>query len=979
MATTVGCRLGKLPGHTVLFARLRNVKSVSAVAGKVLALFPSSARPSINNAEQELLRRISSISSPTYLFFDNADDVLIEQQEPFLTFLQEILSSSQFVKVLCTSRQSLGFADSVIATSPIRIDPLDAKSSEELARKLLPSAQDSDILSITEACFGVPLAIWLVSKNVKEENGSMSPDSKGLLEELHAERVRSWDEAHQKFLFERCFEKCSPELRRRFIALSVFKGSFDVKAAAAVLPDLKRPTKDAPTALKELERKALISKVRGDSGSQFSIHPLFQSLGESMGSDGEMGDVFDKAKSCFISYYLSIFENLRERFQAGKSSWAFRSFIVDEQNIIQSLLEGLKNEQHFDSAASKLSQSEMFLTSIYWYNVTESLENIYDAAIKEAESRQKPSLYFQLRVSKAFLFITWGDGRSNRLLQEAQRLREEHPSLNARQERYTCYKVIDVVVRSRTCAEVEMAQLAHLVQNENYPSTDSLTKVLTRSVFQLCDAARSEQTKGKNSVMLVPSEIFMGEAAENEPAILLLVSLLNTVCEKLNIEHAKESMVTYVLNIREHLESTYGSQVYTHPLYINVNGTLQQLGEFNEAIGGWKKILNHLENKTSASETLQKADIYGKLGLTLLKQNDLRSALKSYSERVKMQENLLKDHKVTAESYCDLGVTQYCLADYEGARKSHIKASTMRQKLLGKHTDTARSYLNLGLTQYQLGDYQGARESLTKALTMQQKLLGEHTDTARSYSELGVTQYQLGDYQGARESHTKALTMQQQLLGEHIDTARSYHGLEVTQYQLGDYQGALESHMKVLTMHQKLFEKHTDTARSYDELRITQCKLADYEGARESHTKALTIRQKLLGEHTETARSFLDLGQTHYMQLGDYQGARESHTKALTMRQKLELGEHTDTAESYQELGKAQYQLPDYEGARKSHAKALTMRQNLLAEHPDTARSYENLGLAQNQLGDYHGARLSHIQALTMRQKLELGEHTDTG
>ena len=666
----MGLRLGKSPGHTVLFARLRDVKSVSAVARKVLALFPPSNRPSFNDAKEDLLHRISSLSSPTYLFFDNADDVLIEQQELFITFLQEILSQSQFVKVLCTTRQSLGSADSMIATEPIRIEALDAESSEKLARKLLPDAQDSDILSITEACLGVPLAVWLVSKNVKDENGSISPDSKGLIEELDAERVSSWDEAHQKFLFERCFEKCSPELKRRFIALSVFTGSFDLEAAIAVLPDLKRPTKDAPTALKELERKALISKVRRDSGSQFSIHPLFQSFGESMGSDDEMRDVFDKAKSCFIGYYLSLLEGLCEQFQAGKSSSAFRSFIVHEQNIIQSLLEGLKNEQYFSSAASELSKSEMFLTSIYWYNVTESLEKIYDEAIKEAESRQKPSLCFQLRVSKAFPFITWADGRSNRLLQEAQRLREKHLSMNERQEKYTCYKVIDVVVRSHTCSEEEMAQLARL-QNENYPTTDSLTKVLSRNIFQLCDAARSEQTRGKSPVMLPPSENFMGEVAENEPAILLLVFSLNAVCEKLNVEHAKESMVRYVLNIREHLERTYGSQVYTHPLYTNVNGTLQQLREFNEAIGGWKKILNHLENKTSASETLQKADIYGKLGRTLLKQNDLRIALKSNSERVKIHEILLKDHKVTAHSHCELGITKYRQADYQGALESY--------------------------------------------------------------------------------------------------------------------------------------------------------------------------------------------------------------------------------------------------------------------------------------------------------------------
>ena len=804
VATAVGHQLDS-QGIPVLLLPLRGVKTVNEMARQMLNMSQQINQRSFDQTPptDRVLQWISSVSSPLFLFLDNADDLLEAQKEEFLQFLQDIIKSCKTVKLLCTTRASLEYVQHLFDTFLMRIPPLDKSSSQKLMRAFLPNVTDSDSETIGQICGNVPLAIRLVCSMLNDGDLSLEDLASTEVQFLEAVDKPDYpDDLRLKILFEQCFQSLPNEDQEAFVCLSVFNSSFDVPAAVAILGTKGKVA--GLNVLGKLKRKSLLDH---NDTCNYSIHPLLQSFGEMIGREGKK-TVFQDAKLRFYRYYLDMFKKLNEQFHAGQSSLAYQQFQTEQQNFVK-VLEGINNED-----ACVLSMADIFLDCIYW-NDDALYQKTFDAAISACQQQKDTLNQSLLLVAKAFAHIPWSSGESEILLSEAQKLQESLHSVPAEVKgKLQCYQGIDSVVRGKTEEGVKLLKNGYCLLKNN--PVNSSIKVLTFQFLALCDSDMPDSLESFDKLMHgqdqkeVPyvlgfSSFICGDNSklsgkalkEDHPFVLQTVYLLSQVCESLTALKGKQRLAKYVLEIQRQMKESLGEEAHLHQLYTTSTSTLCRLGCYEEAF-------------QSQKETLAMRQ-------------------KWFGEQ----------HVDTVWSLHQLGCIQFMLEDYPNALRSHKKGLAIRQTLLGQqHTHTAWSLHQLGLTQYKLEDYQNARQSHEEALAIRQKLLGtQHMDNARSLHQLGLTQFMLQDYKNALQSHKEALAIQQEVVGKQcVDTARSLHQLGLTHYNLGDYQNALQSHKKALAIRQKLLGKqHVDTVASLYEISCVQYRLQDFQNVLQSH------------------------------------------------------------------------------------------------------------------------------------------------
>ena len=734
VATAVGHQLDS-KGLPVLLLSLRGVKTVNEMARQMLNMSQQTNQRSFDQTPptDRVLQWISSVSSPLFLFLDNADDLLEAQKEEFLQFLQDIIKSCKTVKLLCTTRASLEYVQHLFDTFLMRIPPLDKSSSRKLIRAFLPNVTDSDSETIGQICGNVPLAIRLVYSMLNDGDLSL----KDLVGELASTEVNFLeavdksdypDDLRLKVLFKQCFQSLPCEEQEAFVCLSVFNGSFDVAAAVAILGTKGKLA--GQRVLGILKRKSLLEQ---NAACKYSIHSLLQSFGETIGSE-EMKTIFQDAKVRFYGYYLDIFKKLNEKFQAGQSLLAYQQFQGQQQNITE-VLEGIKNED-----VCALSQAEVFLNCIYGWKDESLYTKILDASISAALQQQKILDCSQLFVAKAFFYLPFGDGQSTKLLSEAQELLEFIQSFPAEVKgKLQCYQGIDAVVRAKTVEGVELLRNGYSILGKN--AVNSSTKVLTFQILALCDSDMPESLESfdkrihgqeQEEVQYVSafssficganSKLSAKALKEDQPFVLQTILLLSQVCERLTALKGKQRLAEYALEIHRQMKESFGEEVHLNPLYITTSTFLYFLGCYEEA-------------------------------------------LPSFNETLAMQRKQLGEHVDTAQSLSFLGKTQHKLEDYQNALLSHKEAFAMRQKLLGEHAITAASLYSVGCAQHKLGDLTDALDSLYKALKLKLKLLGDHEETALTYDSLTETLVALDQEDSALETRGKSQEMRRRLKG----------------------------------------------------------------------------------------------------------------------------------------------------------------------------------------------------------------------
>jgi tetratricopeptide (TPR) repeat protein len=747
---------------------------------------------------------LSAIPSNICIILDNADDLFEssgETSQHVLDLLEKIFSHCKNVSFLLTTRISL---QSVLGRkfaghTSVGVASLERKSSQMLVQELVPPADESECCRVAKVCGDVPLAIKLLCGQIVDEKKSISQflDNFSCFSKKLADLLDDPDAPNDqrlKVLFESYFKRLSREEQEGFVCLSVFVSEvFDEQAAVNVIGGDEDTAKKT---LLRLKRKSLVEANSSEAGL-FSFHPLISSFGSEKAA-GDMKEIAREAQRRFLSYYVELFEDLNNQFLAGNSLLAFHDFEFNKENIVHCLSKGLHNEAVCDAIFNVLSDADLFLDTIFYFEHAEIFQEIYKLAIAKAKEQRKFKAVHQLLIAKAFAQITWSNGATLALLKEAEEIEKQNPLLPSEvtMRKRMCYHGIQLLCHRATAKGGEMIETGiSLLSSEN-----TVLKVLCSQILALITPHAQKSSYYQNIVLTEcanrPSLYAFFKAIqeddcavekENEnpsalsqPLILPLALLINTIANCHDMKKVMYRLGLPISKLQKEVEAEAQNDRLYLPLLLLVENTLANVKIEQESLAAMQLALGNFIEE------------YGRL------------------------------NPDTAARYYNIGLILRTQKNYDAALTCHYKALDIRLKLYGhNHADTANSYREIGNTQIYKGDYESALQSYEKALDIRQNVHGKvHPDVSFACHQIGVIKYRLNEYDSALHWHQQALDMRVALYGKECPaSATSYYAIAECKYEMQDFDSALESYQQALDIRIKLFGQECEaTSDCYDQL-----------------------------------------------------------------------------------------------------------------------------------------------------------------
>ena len=503
LAIAVGHQLRQV-GVPVYFLSLRRIKTAEELIIDLLNTFEHASDVTGQECSKQYKLLSSAIPSNICIILDNADDLFQsggETSQDVLDLLEKIFSHCENVSFLLTTRMSL---QSVLGRkfaghTSVRVASLDRKSSQMLVQELVPAADESECCRVAEVCGDVPLAIKLLCGQIVDERKSasqfldhFSSYSKPVVKLL--DDPDAPNDQRLNVLFESYFKRLSREEQEAFVCLSVFVSEvFDEQAAVNVIG------RDEGTAKKTLLRLKRKYMVEGNSSEPvlFSFHPLFRSFGSEKAA--AMKEIAREAERRFLSYYVKFFEDLNNQFRAGNSLLAFHDFEFNKENLVHSLCEGLQNDAVCDAICDVLSDADLFLDTIFYFERGWMFFKIYDLAIVKAKELRKFKAAHQLLIAKAFGEITCDYGATLALLKEAKEIEKQNPLLISEvvKGKRMCYHGIHLLRYRATAKGGEIIETGiFLLSSEN-----TVLKILCSQILALITAHTEKSSSYHNMVL----------------------------------------------------------------------------------------------------------------------------------------------------------------------------------------------------------------------------------------------------------------------------------------------------------------------------------------------------------------------------------------------------------------------------------------------------------------------------------------------
>ncbi|CAB4024337.1 Nephrocystin-3 [Paramuricea clavata] len=1003
LAIAVGHQLRQL-GLPVYFLSLRSVKTAEELISDLLNTFAHASSDVTGRERSKLCGLLSAIPSNIYIILDNADDLFASSggtRQDVLDLLEKIFTHCKNVSFLLTTRISLQsvLGRKFAAHTSVGVTSLDRKSSQMLVQELVPTADESECCRVAEVCGDVPLAIKLLCSQIVDEKKSISQfldhfsrSSKKLADLL--DDPDAPDDQRLNVLLESYFKRLSQEEQESFVCLSVLVSEvFDEQAAVNVIGGDEETAKKT---LLRLKRKSLVEANSSEAGL-FSFHPLIKSFGSEKGAD-DMKEIAREAQKRFLSYYVKLFEDLNNQFLAGNSLLAFHDFEFNKENMMHSLSEGLQNEGVCHAIFDVLSNADLFLDTIFYFQHAQIFQKIYKLAIAKAKEQRKFKAVHQLLIAKAFGEITWCDGAALPLLKEAEEIEKQNPLLPSEvaMGKRMCYQGIQLLMHKAIAKGGKMIEKGvSLLSSEN-----TVLKVLCSQILPLITPHAQKYSYYRNIVLTEcanrPSLYAFFKAIqeddcadENEdenpkplrqPLILPLALLFNDVVKCYDMKEVMFKLGLPISQLQKEIKAEAQNDRLYLPLLFVVETTLANVKIEQESPAAMQFALDNFIGEYGRLNP-DTAARYFNIGTILLSQKDYDTALTCHYEALDIRLKLYGlNHADTADSYFLIGRAQFEKKDYKSALQSFEQALDIRQNIHGKiYPAVSLACHEIGVTKYRLKEYDSALHWYQQALDISVALYGkEHASSAGIYSRIANCQVKMQDYDSALESHQQALDIRLKLYGHnHADSANSYYLIGNTQLEKRDYKSALQSYEKALDMRQNIHGKvHPDISLSCNQIGVTKYRLKEYDSALHWHQQALDIRVALYGkEHTSSANSYSWYAECQY-EMQDYDSALESCQQALDIRRKLYGHNHADTANSYYQIGRTQLEKKDYKSALQSFEQALDISQNLHGKiHPDVSSICKQIGVTKYRLKEYDSALHWHQQALDIRVALYGKKH----
>ena len=731
LAIAVGHQLRQL-GLPVYFLSLRSVKTAEELISDLLNTFTHAPSDVTGRERSKLCGLLRAIPFKICIILDNAD-VLFESggetSQEVLDLLEKIFSHCKNVSFLLTTRASL---QSVLGRkfaghTSVGVVSLDRKSSQMLVQELVPAADESECCRVAEICGDVPLAIKLLCGQIVDEKKSVSQfldhfscSSKTIVSLL--DDPDAPNDQRLNVLFESNFKRLSREEQEAFVCLSVFVSEvFDEQAAVKVIGG------DEDTAKKTLLRLKRKYLVEGNSSEPvlFSFHPLIKSFGSEKSAG--MKEIASEAERRFLRYYVQLFEDLNSQFLAGNSLLAFHDFEFNKENMVHSLSEGLQNKAFFDALFDVLSDADLFLDTIFYFERSWMFYKIYDLAIAKAKEQRKFKAVHQLLIAKAVGEIAWYNGATFALLKEAEEIEKQNPLLISEvvMGKRMCYLGIRLLICKAEANGGEILETGiSLLSSEN-----TVLKVLCSQILALITLHAEKSSYYWNIVLT--------ECADKPTLYAFFKAIQEDDCADENENENPKAL-------SQPLILTLALFIY-HIAYKN---------DMKEVIYKLSLPISQLKKKIEVEAHNDR--LY--LPLLFIVENTLAKVKMEQENPAAMQfalDNFIGEYgrlnPDTAARYYNIGKILLSQKDYDAALRCHYETLEIRLKLYGhNHADTADSYHQIGRAQFQKEDYKSALQSFEQALDIKQNLHGKiHSDLSNICHLIRVTKYFLKEYDSA--------------------------------------------------------------------------------------------------------------------------------------------------------------------------------------------------------------------------------------
>ena len=322
----------KEDGQTVLFCSLQGKKTFDEVATEIILscrVMPGKLPDNLAYWLKNWGKQISG--QPTVLVLDNADGI-IEPKRDRASFVETLRTmrrlSGNKLKFVITSRSRLPGVES---WEEVKLNPLSLEDAKTVLKSCVNNEerklqlQSPDLDAIAKLCGFVPLALSIV--------GSLLSDfpAQSLIENLEKEPMDILEGNSESFCkaIANSFDLLKEDEQDALIALSVFSGSFDYKAAEVALQGCSNC--NPILILRSLKLRSLLEQA--SQFLRYTLHPLVREFGKKIGKTKSPQVLQNSEQLACIHFLSRLEENARMLYwKKDKCKEAMESFGVDRHN-----------------------------------------------------------------------------------------------------------------------------------------------------------------------------------------------------------------------------------------------------------------------------------------------------------------------------------------------------------------------------------------------------------------------------------------------------------------------------------------------------------------------------------------------------------------------------------------------------------------------------------------------------------------------
>jgi len=843
------------------------------------------------DAEDEVVKEelMSALSERRVLLFIDRCDHLSQQEHaaPFIELLSSILRRAPRAKLLLTCRRSLGIAGEQPLT--ISVPELSTDEAQHMLRKMDPSIPEAHAALIAELCGCMPLALRLCGCALSGQRVRVSAEALITRLQLEAGRLRELKEIsliHGDVSVEACiassFASLSPQLQLAFLALCEFPGSFDEKAAFALLSTTSTPPSPTSAGAVDALRECLLNSAAGGCGGTPPPPP----------DEEPLASVYSPAASHEderVALRTLVEESMVEVLPGAKGTPRYRlhelirlygqTRLAQAGAAGQAALTAWRRQfvSHFTAWLRGVATQFRLEDSHALLRAYDAEQHNFVAALSLATDTMRQMLPGLLIAGRQLLRHRIDHGSRRKMFDDAHRLLRERQSDeewggDEAHEGLMAEVLIEMAFcanNSSQFAEATTCFVAALLLAIGKPATDLLMQQ-TGLVSQVAEAMklvdhRPLLSQGRRTVSVpLPSPVVSRVSSGQLASVFDESSLPTNVPAVSRMPSAGNAWFGPGANGAAEVATR------TAPSAAIGDGAAA-LDWFGDALDSFEQRINHFLNDSGAGPTPADAcselaaEIIHLLGVNLDFRGSMRGAQLLFVHSLRIRRHLLgPDHPDVASSY-------NCLANL--LRKTCHRSLGKPPRVGSQHrVDNEQQQLVVLLYR--------------RAILIRERTLGRDSPAlAATLSNLSVQLTRDGSPEDIDEGERllrRGLEIRQQVYGEeHYEVAHSLNLLgNLMQYQRKDYAEAEKLYTKSLRIRCKYYSRHSErVGQTLNNLAALARAQGQPERAERLLVECLEIREKVSGGvHPETHKTAQQL-----MQLYRNQGRTEDVARIRKM------------------------------------------------------------------------------------------------